>query len=142
MSWLLDTNVISELVRPRPNQRVLDWFGTRDAEESRLFLSALSVAEIWRGVLRMDVGSPRFARLHVWIRSELPARFAGRVLPFDEEVGRTWGTITAVLAKGTQVATMDSLIAATAVHHGLVLVTRNRADMRHFADLALEDPWR
>ena len=76
------------------------------------------------------------------VERELPARFAGRILAFDEQVARSWGAITAALPKGGNVANMDSLIAATAVHHHLVLVTRNVADMRRFPDLAIENPWR
>jgi toxin FitB len=142
VSWLLDTNVVSELVRPRPDPGVLAWFQAREAQEPQVYLAALVLAEIWRGVLRMDRQNPRFARLQAWVRSDLPTRFAGRVLAFDEPVARTWGRLTATLRRGASPPTVDSLIAATAVHHGLVLVTRNVADMRHFPELALENPWR
>jgi predicted nucleic acid-binding protein len=72
----------------------------------------------------------------------LAVRFANRILPFDEHVARTWGQMTAALPKGIAVATLDSLIAATAHHHSLILVTRNVSDMRHFAELVIENPWR
>jgi predicted nucleic acid-binding protein len=68
-------------------------------------------------------------------------RFARRILPFDEHVARTWGTMTAALPKGITVANMDLLIAATAQHHGLILVTRNVNDMSHFTELVVENPW-
>lgn len=128
-------------MKPRPNEGVLRWFGARHGEEARLFLSALTLAEIWRGSLRLDRKSPRFDRIQAWVRSELPARFSGRVLPFDQGVAHSWGVITATLAKGTNVATMDSLIAATAVHHGLILVTHDHKDMGCFPSLVLEDPF-
>jgi predicted nucleic acid-binding protein len=142
VTWLLDTNVISEVVRPRPNEGVLAWLAERAGDETRLFVSALTLAEIYRGAMRLDPAHRRFARLRAWADRELPTRFGGRILAFDEHVARSWGAITAVLPKGVNVANMDSLIAATAVHHHLVLVTRNVADMRHFSDLAIENPWR
>lgn len=141
MSWLLDSNVVSELVRPRPDAQVVAWIERRAAQQARLHLSALTLAEIFRGVMRLDRRSPRFARLWSWVRSDLPARFAGRILPFDTDVASTWGEMTAAVPKGVAVATMDSLIAATARHHGLILVTRNVADMRHFPSLVAENPW-
>lgn len=142
MSWLLDTNVVSELVRPKPNAGVVAWMAARAGDEARLYLSALTLAEIYRGMLRLDRGSRLRARLQAWLRSDLSVRFAGRVLPFDEPVARTWGEMTAALPKGVVASTMDSLIAATAQHHGLALVTRNVGDVRHFTDLPVENPWR
>ena len=141
MSWLLDTNVISELVKPRPNPGVTAWLSERAGDESRLFISALTLAEIWRGALRLERGSRLYARLQTWLTSDLAVRFARRILPFDQQVARTWGEMTTALPKGTAVANMDSLIAATAQHHGLILITRNVGDMRHFAQLAVENPW-
>ena len=141
MSWLLDTNVISELVKPRSNAGVTGWLSERAGDEPRLFISALSLAEICRGALRLERGSDLYARLQTWLTSDLAVRFARRILPFDEQVARTWGEMTAALPKGIAVSTMDSLIAATAQHHGLILITRNVSDMRHFAQLVVENPW-
>ena len=142
MSWLLDTNVVSELIRPKPNVGVVTWMAERSADEARLFLSSLTLAEIHRGVLRLDAKSRLFGRLQAWLDADLLVRFAGRILVFDEQVARTWGAMTAALPKGVAVSTMDSLIGATALHHGLILATRNERDLRHFAGLALENPWR
>ena len=142
MSWLLDTNVVSELIRPKPDVGVIAWLAERSGDEARLYLSALTLAEIHRGVLRLNSKSRLFGRLQAWLNTELAARFAGRVLAFDEQVARTWGAMTAALPKGIAVSTMDSLIGATALHHGLILATRNERDMRHFAGLAVENPWR
>jgi toxin FitB len=141
MSWLLDTNVISELVRPRPNSGVTGWLNERAGDEPRLFISALTLAEIYRGALRLERGSRLYARLQTWLTSDVAVRFARRILPFDERVARTWGEMTAALPKGVAVANMDSLIAATAQHHGLILVTRNVGDMRHFPQLVVDNPW-
>ncbi|MDF2767020.1 MAG: putative plasmid stability-like protein [Rhodospirillales bacterium] len=90
MSWLLDTNVVSELIRPKPNVGVVTWLAERSGDEARLYLSALTLAGIHRGVLRLDSKSRLFGRLQAWLNTELAARFAGRVLAFDEQVARTW----------------------------------------------------
>jgi hypothetical protein len=142
VSWLLDTNVVSELIRPKPDVGVIAWLAERSGDEARLYLSALTLAEIHRGVLRLNSKSRLFGRLQAWLNTDLAARFAGRILAFDEQVARTWGMMTAALPKGIAVSTMDSLIGATALHHGLILATRNERDMRHFAGLAVENPSR
>jgi predicted nucleic acid-binding protein len=141
VTWLLETNVISELVKPRPNAGVTKWLADRTSDEPRLFISALTLAEIYRGALRLDRDSQLFTRLQRWLTSDVAVRFARRILPFDEHVARTWGTMTAALPKGITVANMDLLIAATAQHHGLILVTRNVNDMSHFTELVVENPW-
>lgn len=141
MSWLLDTNVISELIRPKPSVAVVTWLAEHSVDEARLYLSALTLAEIHRGVLRLDPRSQLFARLHAWLNTEVATRFTGRILAFDEQVARTWGRMTAALPRGIAASTMDSLIGATALHHGLILATRNVSDLRHFEGLALENPW-
>lgn len=141
MSWLLDTNVISELTRPRPDVNVAEWIDRRSRDQFLLHLSALTLAEIFRGVMRLERRGPQFAQLWAWVTSDLPARFGGRILPFDAGVAETWGKMTAAVPKGVAVATMDSLIAATARHHGLILVTRNVVDMRYFPGVETENPW-
>ena len=141
MTWLLDTNVVSELTRPRPDANVVDWIDRHSEDQFLLHLSALTLAEIFRGVMRLERRGPQFARLWSWVTSDLPTRFGGRILPFDADVAETWGKMTAAVPKGIAVATMDSLIAATARHYGLVLVTRNVVDMRHFPGLDTDDPW-
>jgi hypothetical protein len=141
VSWLLDTNVVSEVTKPRPDLNVVAWIDRHSAQQEHLYLSALTLAEIYRGVIRLDRQSPRFARLWSWIRSDVTTRFAGRILPFGADVAQTWGEMTAALPKGVIVPTMDSLIAATAKHHGLILVTRNTVDTRHFSGLATDNPW-
>jgi predicted nucleic acid-binding protein len=141
VSWLLDTNVVSELMRPRPDRNVVAWIEHVSRHQGRMYLSALTLAEIVRGVMRLEPRSPRFARLWAWATTDLPARFVGRILAFDADVAATWGEMTAALPRGIAVGTMDSLIAATARHHGLILVTRNVADLRHLRGLAIENPW-
>ena len=141
MSWLLDTNVVSEVAKPKPNANVVAWLDQRSTQQAHLYLSALTLAEIFRGVMRLDRQSPRFARLWSWMKSDVTTRFAGRILPFDADVAQTWAEMTAALPRGVAVPVMDSLIAATARHHGLVLVTRNVVDLRPFPGLAVDNPW-
>jgi toxin FitB len=141
VSWLLDTSVISELVKPRPNPGVVGWLTKRSGDEPRLSISALTFAEIYLGALRLDRNSRLYARLQTWLTSDIAVRFTHRILPFDEQVARTWSKMTAALPKGMAVSNMDSLIAATAQHHSLILVTRNVSDMRHFVELVVENPW-
>jgi predicted nucleic acid-binding protein len=141
VSWLLDTNVVSELAKPRPDANVVDWINRRSRQQAHLYLSALTLAELYRGIMRGDPQAPRFARLWSWVRSDVTTRFAGRILPFDADVAQTWGQMMAALPKGVVAPTMDSLIAATAKHYGLILVTRNVVDVRHFPGLAADNPW-
>ncbi len=136
MSYLLDTNVISELSRKLPAPQVVHWIDSRDPQ--RLYLSAITIGEIRRGIaLQADVA--RKVRLEEWLVNALLPRFSGRILSIDVEVMLTWGVLAAQ-AKRTLPA-FDSLIAALARHHNFQLVTRNEAD---FADMGVSviNPWR
>ena len=90
MSFLLDTNVVSEWVKPQPDRNVIAWLA--DVDEDRVFLSVISFAEIRRG-LELLPGGRRRARLSVWLAEELPARFAERILAIDQQVAETWGVL-------------------------------------------------
>lgn len=135
MSYLLDTNVLSELRRKTPNAGVVGWFSRRPA--STLFLSVLTLGELRKGVEGVVDADRRVALLD-WLEVELPAFFTGRVLPVDNHVADRWGRLLA--AAGRPLPAIDSLIGATAAHHGLSLVTRN---VRDYADLGLDviNPW-
>ncbi len=135
MSYLIDTNVISELRRKSPNVGVVSWFSQRPS--STLFISVLTLGELRKGVEGVADASRRMALLD-WLETELPAFFAGRVLPIDGPVADRWGRLAA--AAGRPVPAIDSLLAATAAHHGLSLVSRNTRD---FASLGVEiiNPW-
>jgi toxin FitB len=135
LSYLLDTNVLSELKRRKPDIRVLRWVGSRPADT--LFLSVLTVGELRHGVQRLPAGAKR-QQLEDWLEIELPAWFVGRLLPVDERVARRWGDLVA--AAGRPLPVIDSLLAATALAHNLTLVTRNGRDFQH-AGLTLHDPW-
>ena len=138
MSYLLDTNIVSEWVKPRPEPKVVNWLA--DIDEDRVFLSVVTLAELRHGVERLSA-SRRRTRLDEWLRHDLPARFEGRVLPMDETIAAAWGVIVARReAKGRPIGVMDAWIAATAETHELTLVTRNAADFRDAVSAVL-DPW-
>ena len=125
--FLLDTNVISELVKPKPDDRLLRWI--EETDESILFLSVLTLGEIRNGVQRLRSGLRR-GRLESWLQTDLPSRFYGRILPVDAGIADRWGMLSAIAAaKGKPLPVIDGLLAATALHHHLTLVTRNVSDV-------------
>lgn len=136
--FLLDTNVVSELTRPRPDARVTSWMNAGD--EELFFLSVLTVGEIRKGI--MTVSDPaRKRRLETWLTRELVARFEGRILGIDQVVADRWGQLSGLLAlRGTPLLVIDGLLAATALHHNLTLVTRNTRDVA-LTGAAVFDPW-
>lgn len=138
MNYLLDTNVISEVRRPQPEARVLDWLEV--VPEDELFLSVVTVAELARGIAQMDDGKRRRA-LAAWLDQDLPLRFGRRLLTIEGETALIWGRLMAESrAEGRALSVMDGWIAATALQHGLVLATRNTKDFQGLG-VALLDPW-
>lgn len=126
MNFLLDTNAVSEWVKPRPNPGVIRWM--ESADEDRVFLSVISLAELRYGVERMAAGARR-SRLEQWLWDELPLRFEGRILPVDHNVAEAWGrTVARAEALGRPMGAMDAFLAATAERYRLTLVTRNVSD--------------
>ncbi|MBT8421301.1 MAG: type II toxin-antitoxin system VapC family toxin [Gammaproteobacteria bacterium] len=137
MKYLLDTCVLSELVKPVPNPEVLAWVDSR--AENDLFVAAMTLAELQRGVARLP-SSRRKNELSAWLEN-LQAGFGERVLPFTGESAACWGEMCARAdAAGKTIAAFDSIIAATALEHGLALVTRNVRDFSA-ASLMLVNPW-
>lgn len=138
MSFLLDTNVVSEWVKPQPNPHVVEWL--KKVVEDRVFLSVASLAEIRRGVELMPPGKRR-DRLAGWLTADLPARFEGRILDIDRRIAETWGIVMARgKMAGSNVSVWDAFFAATAEVHGLTLVTRNVQDFQKLG-IPLMDPW-
>lgn len=138
MSFLLDTNVVSEWVKPQPHRGVNAWLV--EVDEDAVFLSVVTLAELRRGVERLP-GGRRKERLEVWLRHELPLRFTGRLLGIDDEIADVWGRLVARSeASGRAMTPMDGFIAATAVVHGLTLVTRNVTDFRGVLP-KIVNPW-
>ncbi|WP_413989916.1 type II toxin-antitoxin system VapC family toxin [Labrys okinawensis] len=138
MRMLLDTNVLSEVRRVKPDLGVLRWLDELD--EDRTFVSVISLAEIRRGIALMDEGR-RKTELAAWLAHDLPQRFAGRVLSVNTDVALAWGDLMGhARKKGVGLASLDAFIAATAHAHGLVLATRNINDFQGFG-LDLLNPW-
>jgi toxin FitB len=138
VKYLLDTNVVSEWVKPRPEPRVVGWLAGVD--EDRVFLSVVTIAEIRHGLERLQPGRRR-TRLDAWLRLDLPLRFEGRLLGIDAAVADAWGAIVARRDRsGRPIGVMDGFVAATAEVHSLTLVTRNAPDFAS-AVTAVFDPW-
>ena len=138
MSFLLDTNVVSEWTKPRPNPGLMDWLS--QVNEGEVFLSVVTVAELRYGIERLPQGRRR-RELDRWLRSELPRRFEQRIILVDGPICDEWGRVTARLeSPGRSIHAMDALIAATALVHGLTLVTRNAHDFSTAVQSVL-NPW-
>ena len=138
MSFLLDTNVVSEWTKPHPNAGVVEWL--TQVEEDEAFLSVVTVAELRHGIERLPAGRRR-RRLDAWLRNDLPLRFERRIVWVDGAIADEWGRLVARReARGRPIHAMDALIAATAQVHDLTLVTRNTADFQTSVK-SLLNPW-
>ncbi len=138
MSFLLDTNVVSEWMKPRPNAGVVAWLA--EVDEDRTFLSVITLTELRYGVERMAAGK-RKTRLNEWLEEELPLRFEGRLLAIDAAVADACGRMVARSeGMGRRIEAMDAFLAATAEVHRLAVVTRNAADFQ-FLVKSVFNPW-
>jgi len=138
VKFLLDTCLISELLKKAPNPEVIRWLDVQD--EQRLFLSILTIGELQKGISKLPV-SARREELQAWVEHDLDLRFTGRMIDIDREVMLIWGRMQGVSEqKGVSLPVMDSLIAATAVAHGLVVVTRNVKDLER-CQARVFNPW-
>jgi len=136
--YLLDTNVISEWTRLRPDPAVVAWLET--AEEDALYLSVLPFAEIRLGIEPLPAG-PKRARISAWLDRDLAARFEGRIIGIERAIAEAWASIVARgRARGTSPTILDAFMAATALVHQLTLVTRNERDLAGLGVLIL-NPW-
>jgi predicted nucleic acid-binding protein len=133
--YLLDTNVISETVRAAPDPRVMRWLDTLEPEQ--LYVSVLSLGEIRKGALAV-ADKRRRDKLLAWLHNKLPEWFENRVLPVDAGVSERWADLMA--KAGTPLPAIDSLLAATAAHAGLVVATRNVRDFERL-DVKVFNPW-
>lgn len=138
MAFLLDTNIVSETIRPRPEKEVLDWLEVQIPTD--LFLSAQTIGELVRGTRKIKEPARR-ERFERWIEQDLARQFDGRVLPFDVCAAMVWGRL---MGDGDRVgrppAAADAQIASVAIQHEMILVTRNTKDFIHF-DIQLFNPW-
>jgi len=137
--YLLDTNVVSEYSRDTlPNARVRKWVDAQN--EDTLYLSVLTFGEIRKGTALLPAGKKR-SYLERWVDIDLPARFANRLLPINSQIAEIWGTMAAeAQQKGIGLPIIDGLIAATAKHHDLAIVTRNERDFRMWG-IPVTNPW-
>jgi toxin FitB len=136
--YLLDTNVISELVKLRPEAKVVSWVQT--TSEELLYLSVLTIGEIRKGIDSLPRSNKR-GLLESWLANDLVLRFAGRILQVNLDIAERWGLISArAKIAGAPLAVIDGLMAATALHHNLTFVTRNTKDVRA-AGINMLNPW-
>ena len=138
MNYILDTNVVSELVAREADQMVINWIDSIDSES--VFLSVITIGELKKGIEKLP-DSKRKKTLETWLEEDLLVRFRGRILPLDLPVLLEWGTLIAGLEKeGKPIPAIDSLLAATATQTGFTLVTRNTG---HFepAGISVLNPW-
>lgn len=136
MSYLIDTNVLSELRKRQPDEAVVTWFAKRPGP--MLYLSVLTLGELRKGIDAMRHGDPRKPSLLDWLENDLPRYFDRRILPIDVKVANRWGQICAMAKR--PLPAIDSLLAATAMTHDLILVTRNARDF-NVPGIHVLDPW-
>ena len=135
MSYLIDTNILSELVRTKPHKSVLNWF--EKVPNEALNISVLTLGEIRKGIEGIK-DSERKEKLRLWLEIELPQWFGNRILTIDQHIAERWGRLQSEMKR--PIPAIDSLIAATALHYDLCLVTRNERDFQ-FPSLQIINPW-
>jgi|SRR5579859_6526270 len=139
MNYLLDTNVISELISRQPTTNVIDWLDSLDP--ATIYLSVITIGEIRKGIEKLPP-SQRRVTVSTWLETDLLLRFQGHIVEITTEVMLTWGTLVAQLErKGQPVAALDSLIAACALQGGYTLVTRNEDDFQP-TGVPIINPWK
>ncbi len=138
MNYILDTNVISELVAAQPDPKVIRWMEGLEAEQ--VFLSVIAVGELKKGIAKLP-DSRRKKALETWLREDLLVRFEGHILNIDTDTMLIWGELNAQLeAAGRPISAVDALLAATAKQHRHTLATRNVGHFEHTGVL-LKNPW-
>jgi hypothetical protein len=139
MPWLLDTNILSEIRRLKPEPRVLTFISDRPLDQ--LYISAVTLAELRFGIELPSEGSSRRDELNDWLTNTIRPMFEQRVLPITEEIMFRWRVLVEEGRKaGHTFSQPDLIIAATALHHGFTMVTRDRSDFER-AGVAIVNPW-
>ncbi|MBP7282570.1 MAG: type II toxin-antitoxin system VapC family toxin [Leptospiraceae bacterium] len=137
MKYLLDTCFISELIKSKPNVGVLNWL--EDKEESTLYLSALTLGEIKKGISKLP-DSKKKKDLTKWL-TELEKRFEDRIISIDPDISLKWGLVQGELEQnGKSMPTIDALIACSALVHNLTVITHNAKDIKR-SKVEVFDPW-
>lgn len=139
MKFLLDTCVISEIIRQKPSGKVIKWIKKED--ESNLFISVLTLGELHKGIEKFPE-SKRKEELHNWVENDLKERFWNKIIDIDIQIAMMWGKIQGMTERiGRPMLAIDSLIAATGITYHLTVVTRNTSDMKE-SRVALLNPWK
>ena len=136
MSYLLDTNIISELVKHKPNEDVIKWVNAVDNE--KLYISVITIGEIKKGIAGIQ-DLQRQNKISLWLEIDLPLYFEGRILDIDIKIAKLWGELQSK-NKGYTLPAIDGLLAATARAYNFTLVTRNKKDFVHAA-IEIINPW-
>jgi len=138
LSWILDTNVVSELARKKPNPRVMEWLG--DHPLGQCYISAITLGEIQQGISKTRDASYA-TQLQNWLELDILPMLSGRILPIDEAVALQWGRwMGEFMKRGRPLPALDAMLAATAIVHDLTLVTRNMEDLETLP-VKLHNPW-
>ena len=138
MKYLLDTCVISEIIKPKPDKNVISW--VQDQDESCLYLSVLTFGEIEKGIEKAQ-DKPRKRKLQLWVEQDLKQRFINRIIAIDLDISVRWGAIQGQAELvGKPMPVIDGLIAVSGLVHDCVVVTRNIADMEQ-SSVELLNPW-
>lgn len=138
MNYLLDTCLISELSKSKPDKKVVDWVLSEN--ETGFYVSVLTFGELHKGIEKLPE-SKKKDELRIWIEGELKDRFQNRIIGIDMRVSILWGKIQCIAEKkGKPMPAIDSLIAATGIAHDLIVVTRNVSDMEQ-SGVRLLNPW-
>jgi tRNA(fMet)-specific endonuclease VapC len=138
LKYLIDTNIISEIISKQPNQNVLDFFNTLDSKN--LYLSVITIGELKYGIDRLP-DSKRKTQLNKWFETLL-IKYQPNIIDIDIETMIIWSNINKqTKEKGITLTIMDSLIASSALNHNLILVTRNIKDFYHIKNITLLNPF-
>lgn len=136
--FLLDTNVPSELVRPQPDQNVKRWVAAQNLD--KLFISSVSFGEFRKGIIMLSAGKRR-EELEAWMETDLSILFSGRILSVTRSIAERWGVLEGQRQlAGKRLNVPDGQIAATALEHGLTVVTRNVKDFEQLG-VSILNPW-
>ena len=139
MNYLLDTCVISELVKTKPDPRVVQW--VRSQDEENLFLSVITIGEIQKGISKLPDSRKKKQQLQDWLSNELQVRFKDRILEIAVGTAQVWGEVLgACEKKGVTLPAIDSLIASQGIFHKMTIVTRNISDLGP-SGVSLFNPW-
>ena len=138
MNYLMDTCVISEIIKPKPSSKVIKWL--RSCQDENLFLSSLTIGEIQKGISKLPESRKR-NKLQKWMDTELIRRFDKKILEIDLKVAQKWGEIQASSEiAGTKMPVIDSLIASIGIVHNMTVVTRDTSGMKN-SGVRLFNPW-